>query len=293
MRQPAVAGMFYPGTERGLKRELKDCFRKGPGRSEAGKGRKVIGLISPHAGYTYSGPTAAFGFLAMAEGGLPETVIILGPNHSGMGRSVGVSMEDMKTPMGIMELDGDLAEVMSEKHDELSHLREHSMEVQLPFIQWFSRDVKQVCISMGHPLRNGPWTSEEEAEFDQAEKVSDMIVGALENVDRDVCIIASSDFTHCGLNYGLPIPSSSNAGDFARSRDLPVIENLIKMDIRGALKKKRELGTTACGMGPISAMMLAVGRLGASEAKLLDYRTSYDVSPSHSAVGYASIAVFA
>lgn len=292
MREPAVAGMFYPGSEKALKKELKDCFKMGPGRSKPGNGSKVKGIISPHAGYTYSGPTAAFGFLAMADGGLPQTAVIIGPNHSGLGKRIGVSMEDMRTPMGVVKLDSELASSMEEHHDELSHLREHSMEVQLPFISFFDINIKQVCISMGHPHRGGPWTSEEEAELQHARVVSDMIVNAVENTGRDVGIIASSDFTHCGPNYGLPIPSGLNAGQYARSLDLPVIDLLVKGDIEGALKKKRELGTTACGMGPITAMMLAVKELERTGTHLLDYRTSYDVSPSHSAVGYASIVLY-
>lgn len=292
MREPAVAGMFYPGSSKGLKRELRDCFRKGPSRSEPGRGRKVRGLISPHAGYAYSGPTAAFGFLALADGGMPETAIIIGPNHTGMGKNIGILNEDMKTPIGVMSVDKELARAMGGHYDELSHLREHSMEVQLPFLQYFSENMKQICISVGHPVRKGPWTSEEDAELEQAKEIAGMVAKAVKETGRDVCIIASSDFTHCGLNYGLPVPADMNAGEFARSRDLPVIDSIVEKDVEGALKKKRDLGTTACGMGPIASTMLALKELGRYDAELLDYRTSYDVSPSHSAVGYASIVFY-
>jgi AmmeMemoRadiSam system protein B len=198
----------------------------------------------------------------------------------------------MKTPLGIMKNDSELSGAMDGHYDELSHIREHSMEVQLPFAQFLSQKIEQVCISLGHPMRKGPWTSEEEAELEQARMVSGIIVKAVRETGRDVCVIASSDFTHCGLNYGLPVPTGTNAGQFARSKDIPVIEKIASFDIDGALRKKRDLGTTACGMGPIATMMMTVKELGSSEANLLDYRTSYDVSPSHSAVGYGSIAFY-
>jgi len=272
--------MFYPGTERGLTGELKDCFRRGPGKDRPEKGPKVFGLVSPHAGYTYSGPTAAFGFLAMASGGLPETVVVIGPNHHGLGEAVGVSFEDFSLPTGVMSNDNELAEAIGLPPDELSHISEHSMEVQLPFVQYFSKSVKQVCISMmDQTLPTARWLGEK-------------VAGAISSTRRNAVIVASSDFTHCGRNYGYPVPSGMNAGEFARSRDMPVIEKLLKFDLEGAMTEKRRLGTTACGLGPIAAMYSATEKLGAKEAKLLDYTTSYDVSPASSAVGYASIALF-
>jgi AmmeMemoRadiSam system protein B len=292
MREPAVAGMFYPATERALKKELSSCFKRGPGREKTAKGKKVLGLVSPHAGYTYSGPTAAFGYLAAADGGLPETAVIIGPNHTGLGREIGISMEDFRTPLGVMKNDNELAKAMDGMYDELSHLREHSMEVQMPFLQFFEPKVRQVCISMAHPRQRGNGGNEEDDHLHQAREVSEMVSKAVKETRRDVLLVASSDFTHCGPNYGYQVPSGIDAGYFARSRDEPVIERLLANDLKGALKRKSELGTTACGMGPILAMMMTVSALGQHYPRLLDYRTSYDVSPSHSAVGYASIALY-
>lgn len=289
MREPAVAGMFYPGSERGLLKELKDCFKRGPGRTKPEKGSKVKGLISPHAGYTYSGPTAAYGFLSAADGGIPGSVIVLGPNHSGLGKEIGVSGEDFRTPLGIMKNDGEMVKALNMGTDELSHLREHSMEVQLPFIQFFKGDVKQVCISMGHPGDGFSSDGGIKANMKQAEELSERIIEALEVTGKDVLIVASSDFTHCGPNYGYPIPGDMNAGEFARTRDMPVIESLLKGEVEKALVKKRNLGTTACGMGPILTMMRTLQKIRDVRFELLNYTTSYDVSPSHSAVGYASI----
>ncbi|MGA1873502.1 MAG: AmmeMemoRadiSam system protein B [Thermoplasmatota archaeon] len=277
MRNPAVAGMFYPGTEKGLRKELKDCFRRGPGRDSPAKGPRIIGLVSPHAGYTYSGPTAAYGFLAMADGGLPETVVVIGPNHQGLGEEVGVSFDDFSMPMGVMRNDGELAEAIGIPPDELSHISEHSMEVQLPFVQYFDQSVKQVCISMmDQSLPTARWLGE---------KISE----AVRSTGRKALIVASSDFTHCGRNYGYPVPKGMNAGEFARSRDMPVIKRLLDFDLEGAMEEKRKLGTTACGLGPVAAMYFAAGDLGSKRTKLMNYTTSFDVSPASSAVGYASI----
>lgn len=280
MREPAVAGMFYPGNEKELLKELKDCFRKGPGKEKTENGGRLIGIVSPHAGYTYSGPTAAHGFAAIAGRGVPQSVVVIGPNHHGMGAPVGVSMEDFKTPLGVMRSDRELAEAVGLGSDELSHTNEHSMEVQLPFVQYFDRNVRHVCISM--------LDQSKETAMDLGRRIS----GAVRSTGRDAIIIASSDFTHCGWNYGYPVPAGQNAGDFARSRDIPVIEKLLELDVLGAFRKKSELGTTACGLGPIASMYTAATELGATKAVLFDYRTSYDVMPASSAVGYASIGLF-
>jgi AmmeMemoRadiSam system protein B len=272
--------MFYPGTERGLFKEVKKCFKKGPGRDFPEDGPKLIGVVSPHAGYTYSGPTAAFGFLAMADGGLPETVIVVGPNHHGLGEAIGVSFEDFNMPMGVMKNDNELADAIGFPPDELSHVSEHSMEVQLPFVQFFHGGIKQVCISMM------------DQSLETARFLGSKIAGAVRSTGRNTLIVASSDFTHCGPNYGFMVPKGMNAGEFARTRDMPVIEKLLDLDLEGAFSEKKKLGTTACGLGPIASMYAAVKELGAREARLMDYTTSYDMSPASSAVGYASIGLF-
>ena len=279
MREPAVAGMFYPGTDRTLRKELKECFMRGPGRDSPLKGPRITGIISPHAGYTYSGATAARGFMAMADGGMPETVVVVGPNHHGIGSPVAVSGEDFKLPMGTMTNDIELGKALDLPFDDRSHRREHSMEVQLPFVQYLSKDTKQVCISMlDQSLR-------------AARDIGEHIARAVKDTGRNTAIVGSSDFTHCGWNYGFPVPGGMNAGEFARSLDMPVIERLLEMDLQGAFSRKRELGTTACGLGPIAAMMEASMKIGARSASLLGYTTSYDVMPADSAVGYASVIV--
>lgn len=278
MREPAVAGMFYPGSESALRKELARCFRDGPGRDGPKKGKRVIGLVSPHAGYTYSGPTAAYGYIALADGGLPETAVIIGPNHTGSGEHIGLLDDDLRTPMGVARLDGELAEALDVQADRASHMHEHSMEVQVPFLQYLDKGIAQVCISMMDQTLGA------------ARALSRKLSDAVGSTGRNVVIIASSDFTHCGPNYGVHVPRGTTAGESARKRDMPVIEKLLKKDIQGAYDTRDGVGSTACGLGPIAATLLASVALGAVDAKLLHYTTSYDVMPHHSAVGYASLA---
>ncbi|MGA1820963.1 MAG: AmmeMemoRadiSam system protein B [Thermoplasmatota archaeon] len=279
MRSPAVAGMFYPGSRKPLQKEIERCYRDGPGSKEFKDG-KVLGLVSPHAGYTYSGPVAAFGFGALRAGGMPDTVIVIGPNHRGMGSGAVACMDDFSTPLGVMRFDHDLGSLLGLRDDCRAHSQEHSMEVQLPFVQAADPGVKQVCISMS------------DQSLDSSVDLGKKISKALGKYTGSAAIIASSDFTHCGWNYGYPVPPGYNAGEFARSIDIPVIERLLDWDLPGAFRKRDSLGVTACGLGPVAAMMTAVSRSGGGKAVNLDYRTSYDVSPADSAVGYASIAVF-
>jgi hypothetical protein len=277
MREPAVAGMFYPASESGLRKELTSCFMKGPGRVEPLVGKRVIGLVSPHAGYTYSGPTAAYGYIALAEGGIPKTAIIIGPNHTGLGDDVGMLDDDIRTPLGIARLDRELAKALNVRADRMSHVHEHSMEVQVPFLQYLDTNMEQVCISMMDQTLGA------------AKALSRKVCNAVRSAGKEVVLIASSDFTHCGPNYGLHVPRGTTAGESAKTRDMPVIERLLGMDAQGAFDARDERGSTACGLGPVATVLLASKELGAKEAKLLNYTTSYDVMPHHSAVGYASL----
>ena len=156
-------------------------------------------------------------------------MIVIGPNHHGMGEPIGVSIDDFKMPSGVMKNDKKLAEAIDIPPDDLSHVSEHSMEVQLPFIQYLDKRIGQVCISMM------------DQSIEASRFLGDRVVKAVRETGRRVVIVASSDFTHCGINYGYPVPRGMNAGEFARSRDMPVIEKLLELDVEGAFQKKREL----------------------------------------------------
>ncbi len=280
MRKPVVAGAFYAGTEASLRRQIEDCFQNalGPGAlpGPAGKaGERILGLVSPHAGYLYSGPVAAHGFFNLASQRKPETVVILGPNHSGLGADVAVSREDRwQTPLGQVELDAELSQSIITasqvaQWDDLAHSREHSIEVQVPFLQYiYGGTVRLVAISM---LRQDLGTSRE---------LGQALATALKG--RDAVIMASTDFSHYE-------PQSS-----ASSRDHLALEAILDRSPESLEKTVRSHGISMCGPGPVMAMLSACKGLGAEQARLLRYATSGDIAGDYSrVVGYASVAVTA
>lgn len=270
MRYATVAGQFYAGSETTLRKQIEECFLHplGPGRvpylAEKGE-RRIRGLVSPHAGYMYSGPVAAHGFAALAEDGFPEVFIIIGPNHHGVGADIAVTTHDFQTPLGIMQVDRELAAAMTKPPVEesmLAHRHEHSVEVQVPFIQYFSGDRRFVPVSMMQQDPKG------------ALALGRAIRAAVG--DRDAVVVASTDMSH----YIAP--------DLAREKDNLAIDRILDLDPKGLYDVVRKNRITMCGFGPVMAMLEAVQ---GSEAELLRYANSGDVSPMSEVVGYASIKV--
>jgi AmmeMemoRadiSam system protein B len=190
MRKPTVAGQFYAGDGPSLKKQIEQCFTGplGPGKlpklNEHGK-RKVIGGVAPHAGYVYSGMVAAHLYSKLAEDGFPESFVILGPNHTGRGSGLAVSTQDFETPLGVAKIDIELAKALRKglvDEDEESHKYEHSIEVQLPFLQFISPEVKFVPICMGFQ------------DYEAAVSVGKAIGEARKT--KDIVAIASTDFSH-------------------------------------------------------------------------------------------------
>lgn len=277
-RRPAVAGYFYESDPEALRARIERCFlsKLGPGRlpkvATAGP-RRIKGLVVPHAGYMYSGPVAAHAYLALAEDGVPDTAIVIGPNHTGLGAGISMMADGWwRTPLGDIEIDSELARAIQEKSeliavDEEAHLNEHSIEVQLPFLAYlYGMRVKFVPICM--------MLQAYEACVDVGRAV------ALASRGRNVVIVASSDFTHY----------ESQAS--AEAKDRLAIEFIERLDPRGLLEVVESRGISMCGPGPVAAMLIASSLLGASSAKLLKYATSGDVTRDYSSVvGYSSILV--
>ena len=264
MRQPTVAGQFYPLNPKALKKEVNRCF-SGIDISQ----RNVIGAVVPHAGYTYSGSVAAQSYAVLPEA---DTYIILGPNHTGLGSLVSASQETWSTPLGDIETDIELARSLAGSIvdlDELAHNFEHSIEVQLPFLQHqFGNDFKILPICMG--------LQDEET----AVEVGNEIARAVSESGKKVVIIASSDFTHY------------QPADIAHDVDQHLIEAILDMDVPEFYRRRAEKNISACGYGPIAAMLTASNALGAKKASLLIYATSGDVTGDMSAVvGYAAIII--
>jgi len=280
IRRPAVAGAFYAGSEGALRRQIEWCFRHalGPGdvpKPSEGALKKLVALVCPHAGYMYSGPVAAHSYARLAKEGKPDVAIILGPNHTGFGSAVAISVSGAwRTPLGDVEIDTAVAEAIMDKADVMSlddgaHLYEHSIEVQLPFLQFlYGSDFKLVPICM---MLQGLQTSSE---------VGSAIAKVVRELDLNVIIIASTDLTHYEPQH------------VAERKDRAVIEAVERLDVPGLYEVVEELPVSMCGYGPTATAMVAAKELGAARGELLKYATSGDITGDKSSVvGYASIAL--
>lgn len=276
VRRPTQAGAFYEGTSDALKQQIEKCFtdKLGPGKlPEVAKTylTKVVGLICPHAGYMYSGPVAAHAYGALAVDGKPDVVVILGPNHTGVGSGLAIMNEGVwRTPLGDVEVDRETAnEIVRESSiidiDDSAHRDEHSIEVQLPFLQYLYNStfkIVPICFLM--------------QDISSAREVGQAVAKVL--LDKKAVIIASSDMTHYE-------PQES-----AERKDKKALEAIEAMDEVRFQSTIETYNITACGHGPIAALITAAKILGGTEARLLCYKTSGDVTGDRSSVvGYAAV----
>lgn len=271
VRLPAVAGRFYSGEAHALRAEITGCFKSpiGPGSSAAPAGKadmNIIGAVSPHAGYMFSGPVAAHLFMKLWAQEPPTTVIILGPNHTGYGAGVAISDEDFETPLGTAKNDSSLVSELASDlivRDPSAHAYEHSLEVQIPFMQYIGWDAKIVPICIG--------TNDYETLAEVGERIHDCIARR-----DDVLVLASSDMSHY-------VPAK-----VAKALDQKAIDCILALDPECLYQTVLSNNISMCGAGPVVCMLKAV--MG-SKAKLLKYATSGDVQPMHEVVGYAAISV--
>jgi AmmeMemoRadiSam system protein B len=286
MRYPAVAGAFYERSRDALLRQIRECYTHplGPGRvPEVRRGdRRIIGLVVPHAGYAYSGPIAAHSYAALAEDGWPSSVVILGPNHHGAGAPLALMDQGWQTPLGTVPVDEKLHGRLLRpplEDDVRAHRDEHSIEVQLPFLQQMNASPRFVPLCMAFQ------------EYDLASEVGGLVADAAKG--EDVLLVASSDFTHVGPQYNQLPTRGLTAPAFAKEQDAKAIEKILALDAKGFAAKVTQAEISMCGYGPVTAMLVASKQLGAKAATLLKYATSSDVSrDSHMAVGYGAIAVY-
>ena len=280
MRKPAVAGSFYDGSAAGLRRQIEDCFKHplGPGAlpgSARVVERRILGLVSPHAGYIYSGPVAANGFFQIAAEGKPQTVVILGPNHRGLGAAVAVGGQDAwQTPLGSVEIDVEVGQAIVSatrwaRLDDLAHSMEHSIEVQVPFLQYiYENGFRIVSISM---LRQ---------DWEVSRELGRAVAAALKG--KNAVIIASSDFSHY------------ESQSMASKKDHLALEAILNLEPERLEETVISHSITMCGPGPVMSMLTACKALGSKKARLLRYATSGDITGDHSqVVGYASVEVTA
>jgi len=289
IRNAAVVGQFYPGNEKSLKQQIEECFldKRGIGMIPSLKkvGHNLKGLVVPHAGFVYSGAIASHAYGRLTEQGSADSFIILGPNHTGIGSGVSVMTEGgWKTPFGTAPIDSSLAQTISTgiiDQDASAHTYEHSIEVQLPFLQYIARGRKfefvPVCMMM--------------QDYETVQEVGAILANAIQKSKKNIVIIASSDFSHAGFNYQSMPPKGMRVDNYAEKQDTLAIEKILSLDPKGLIQTVEEHSITMCGYGPIAAMLFAAKKLGATKAELLKYGTSYEVHPGSSCVGYGAIAV--
>ncbi len=264
-RKPAVAGTFYPGSPGRLQAFLEDAVRPVAERTAA------VGVVSPHAGYVYSGRVAGAVFGRVT---VPGTVLLLGPNHTGMGTPASImSSGAWITPLGNVPVATDLAEALKSaspilEEDSLAHAHEHSLEVQVPFL--LHRNPAVGIVPVAFMLRG----------FPEVEEVGLSIAEVLKSWPEPVLIVASSDMTHY------------ESADRAKEKDTKAIERVLELDAEGLLDTTKRFGITMCGAIPTAVLLVAARALGATRGELVTYATSGDVSGDYgSVVGYAGMVI--
>ncbi|ABM81245.1 AmmeMemoRadiSam system protein B [Hyperthermus butylicus] len=282
---------FYPLNRGELLRTIEACLldkRFGPGRLPDRNARPrytPVGGVVPHAGYSYSGPCAAHLYLELAENA-PEvdTVVVMGTNHTGYGGvyTTTTRYKAWATPLGTVETDIEFIELLKKLYprledDYLAHMREHSIEVELPFLQYiYGNNFKLVPIVVKEPSER------------MAREMAEAVKRAAEELGRRILVIASSDFTHHGYMYDYVL-FTENVRENVAKLDMAIIEHILRLDTKGFLETIYRYGATVCGYGAI-ATLIEYAKLEGARAKLLKYYNSADVTGDEAAVvGYAAI----
>ena len=269
IRRTCAADRFYAGTTEDLDRQLHECYEGQPPTVNEKGPREVIAAIAPHAGYPYSGKVAASLYRRLADDGPFETAILIGPNHTGLGAPVALMVEgEWETPLGRVTIDTEVARRLCQgrlTEDERSHTYEHSIEVQLPFLQGLNPETKIVPICMLVQ------------DVETARQVGKVVSKATE---KSHMILATTDFTHYEPHQ------------MAVTRDKQAIEAIAALDEEKLYHRVREGGISMCGYGPVMAAIVAAKEKGARQATLVAYATSGEVTGDYSAVvGYGSMVI--
>jgi hypothetical protein len=267
LRPPAVSGQFYYGSSSRLEQQVSQYLQGGTGNERA------VGIMVPHAGLIYSGAVAGAVFSSIE---MPRTFVMMGPNHTGLGSRIAV-MDDgeWEVPTGKLRVDRKLAGRILEnaqqaERDARAHTFEHSLEVQIPFIVHFSPDIAIVPIALLS------------ATYDQCIELAEAVAKAVQSVDYQVTVLASSDMSHY-------VPDR-----VARQKDKAALDRMLALDPRGLFETVVRERISMCGYLPATVMMIASKLLGATSARLAYYMTSGDVSGDYeSVVGYAGVVLTA
>lgn len=286
-RRPAVAGLFYPSDQDQLFESIHRSFTHtiGPGRfplrdRSVVKTNRIECVLAPHAGYDYSGPVAAHTYqlahdFFLSNKGKKCTVFILGPNHYGIGSAVSVSPHKYwSTPLGIVEVDNSTAKKLIEKSsildlEEIAHSKEHSIEVQLPFLQTvIPSEVQARFIPISMMLQD----------IETSKELAEVIVGIMQDSDQSFLVVGSSDLTHY------------ESQEQASFKDRKLLQTVQDLELSAFYNVVERLGVTACGYGPIAVVMQISKLLGRRFGEVLKYATSGDITgEKFSVVGYSAV----
>jgi MEMO1 family protein len=272
IREPAVAGRFYPANAQHLRAEIETYTTARADASARPETRiRALGCVVPHAGYMYSGHVAGAVYRHLD---LPRRMVILCPNHTGMGEPLAIMSEGAwHTPLGDAPIDEAMASELKSRmsllaEDPEAHRFEHALEVQLPFLQVLAPGFQFVPITVGT------------SNFEVLTALGVVIGSVAAKAGEPVMVIASSDMNHY------------ESDDVTRVKDRRAIDQILALDPRGLYDTVREANISMCGYGPAVAMLTAAKKLGATQAELVRYATSGDVSGDRDmVVGYAGIAV--
>jgi AmmeMemoRadiSam system protein B/AmmeMemoRadiSam system protein A len=271
IRESVIAGTWYPGSASLLQQEVQDYLAQASAPDLKGQ---VIALISPHAGYRYSGPVAAYAYKILEKQKF-ATVVVIAPSHRSYFR--GVSVYDRggyRTPLGVVPLDRELISALEERESRIryvpeAHAQEHSLEIQLPFLQVLLPDFKLVPLIMGNQ------------DFVTCQWLAEALGHCIEEKNRSVLVVASSDLSHF------------HPYQQARKLDQVVLDRVGEFDPRGLSDSLAEGKCEACGGGPMVTAMLIARRLGANNSQVLHYANSGDVTGDRSSVvGYMAAALW-
>jgi len=265
-RKPSVAGYFYPFDSDALRDLIEGTLDPHVDK------KKAVGVISPHAGYVYSGKVAGSVFSSVV---LPDNVIIIGPNHQEVSSSISIMREGIwETPLGDVAVNAKLADLIMAQSDAVkdnakSHSQEHSLEVQVPFIQYLNEHISLVPISIAHFAR-----------YSDLVELGKTIAEAIRRYGQEVLIVASTDMSHYVSQ------------EVAKEKDFMAIEKILDLDARGLYEIVEKENISMCGFQPTAATIIAAKELNAKKAELIRYQTSGDVSGDYMrVVGYAGIRI--
>jgi hypothetical protein len=284
IRRPTVAGTFYHDSAAALRQQIEACFTHplGPGRTPqvpAERSGRLLGLVSPHAGFIYSGPAAAWGYAALADDGRPPLVVLLGPSHTGLGASLAISAASAwATPLGEIPVAGDAARALVAADgafalDDLAHQMEHSLEVQAPFLQFLFGDAAPILPIV---IRAGSASAARSAQALGLDNRAASLAALLR--DTGGVIIASTDLSHFETQA------------VANLKDRVVLDAMTALDPEGMLRAVDAQDISMCGSLPVAALLLVARHLDAPAPNLLHYHTSGDIAGGRDqVVGYASL----